>query len=350
MKTLDIEGKKIGKSQPVFIIAEAGVNHNGKLNLALKLIDAAADAGADAIKFQTFHAEEVVTNSGKMADYQKKNLGVDESQLSMLRKLELKEEYYPALIARAKKRKITFLSTPHGGFQSVDFLRSLNMPALKVGSGDLTNLPLLKYIALQKKPVILSTGMAFLKEVEAAVETIRSAGNDKIIILHCTSSYPCLPGNVNLNTMVVLANKFGVPVGLSDHTTGSQAAVMATTLGACVIEKHLTLDRRMTGPDQKTSEEPRDFKSMVGQIREVSAILGSAIKRPTKEELRLRDVARKSIVAGTDIKEGSKITLASVAIKRPGTGLSPRYLSKVVDKIAKNDIAKDQPIKLSDLL
>ena len=262
-----ISDKLAGENQPIFVIAEAGVNHNGRLDLALKLIHAAADAGADAVKFQTFRAEQVVAASGKMADYQKRNLGKSESQLVMLKKLELKEEYYPALIKRAKERGIIFLSTPHGGFESVDFLQKLKIPAFKFGSGDLTNLPLLEYVAKFKKPMILSAGMATMKEIKSAVKIIKKAGNNKIIVLHCTTDYPADPEKVNLLAMKTMEKELGLPAGYSDHTDGIKISVAAAVLDAQVIEKHFTLNKAMPGPDHKASLEPGELKEMVKQIR-----------------------------------------------------------------------------------
>ena len=353
-----------GKNQPVFIIAEAGVNHNGRLDLALKLIDAAADAGADAVKFQTFRAEQVVTFSGKMADYQKKNIGKTESQLAMLKKLELKEKYYPALIRRAKERGIIFLSAPHGGFGSVDFLQKLKIPAFKFGSGDLTNLPLLEYAAKFKKPMIISTGMATTKEIKLAVKIIKDAGNDKIIVLHCTTNYPTPFGEVNLLAMKTMEKEFDLPVGYSDHTEGIKVSVVAAALGAQVIEKHFTLDRALPGPDHRASLEPGELKEMAGQIRimekrlmdgenpldlikelGVEESLGSGIKKPVSSELRIAKSVRKSIVAKNNIKKGEYFTMKNLVFKRPGTGIPPYKIQLVIGGIAKLNIPKDTIIK-----
>ena len=373
-KLINIGGKLIGKNQLVFIIAEAGVNHNGRLDLALKLIDAAADAGADAVKFQTFRAEQVATASGKMADYQKKNLGKIESQLAMLKKLELKEKYYPALINRAKERGIIFLSTPHGGFESVDFLQKLKIPAFKFGSGDLTNLPLLEYAAKfsakggsasgEKKPMIISTGMATIEEIRSAVKIIKKAGNDKIIILHCTTNYPTPLREVNLLAMKTMEKEFKLPVGYSDHTEGMKISVAAAVLGAQVIEKHFTLNKTMLGPDHKASLEPAELKEMIGQIRimeerlaggeklqnlikELGVLrsLGNGIKKPISSELRIAKSVRKSIVAKEDIKKGEYLTMKNLAFKRPGTGIPPNKIQAVIGRIAKLNISKDTIIK-----
>ncbi len=347
MKDLLIQGKKIGQGRGPFIIAEAGVNHNGRLDLAKKLVDAAAAAGADAIKFQTFKAEQVVTSAGKMAGYQKKNLGKNQSQLSMLKKLELADSDYPELIRYAGKKGLIFLSTPHGGFESVDFLNALGVPAFKFGSGDLTNLPLLAHAAVYKKPMILGTGMATLAEIKEAVECVKSFGNDQIIILHCTTDYPCAPDQVNLNVLGTLKKNLGVLVGYSDHTLGSQVPVMAAALGACVIEKHLTLNKKMAGPDHKASSDPKEFSAMVQAVRNAVKILGSSEKKPAKSELQYIPAVRKSLVAAKFIKKGERFTLANLAIKRPGTGLAPKYYFKLLGKKARRDINPDSLIKNS---
>src|SRR3989344_7159598 len=303
MKYIVIQGKKISYGKKPFIIAEAGVNHNGNLELALKLIDAAAFAGADAVKFQTFRAEQVVTTGGEMADYQKRNLGKTESQLAMLRKLELKEKFYPALIQRAKEQGIIFLSTPHGGFESVDFLQKMKVPAFKFGSGDLTNLPLLEYAAKFKKPMLISAGMSNLEEVKKAVAAIKKAGNNQILVFQCTTDYPLAPENVNLSAMQTLMKELGALVGYSDHTVGPQAAIAAVALGACMIEKHFTLDRKMNGPDHIASTEPKEFKEMVAMVKQVPLMMGSGTKELLPAERQYVTVARKSIVAARDIKK-----------------------------------------------
>ncbi len=341
MKDILIQGRKINYGLKPFVIAEGGVNHNGDLQLALDLIDAAAFAGADAIKFQTFRAEQVVTISGEMADYQKKNLGKVESQIEMLRKLELKERYYPALIQRAKERKIIFLSTPHGGFESVDLLQKLKIPAFKFGSGDLTNLPLLEYTAKLKKPIIISTGMSVMEEVQEAVQVIKKAGNHQIVVLHCTTNYPCQPQEVNLQVMQTFMKELGVLVGYSDHTLGSQTSVMATTLGACMIEKHFTLDKTMPGPDQVASMEPLELKEMIQQMAKAQVILGSANKQVVQCEVQYMSVARKSLVAWKRIRKGQKFTRENLTIKRPGTGILPKHFNEVLGTTATQDILPD---------
>ena len=349
LKKIKIGNKFIGEHQPVFIIAEAGVNHNGRLALALKLVNAAAVAGADAVKFQTFRAEQVVTAAGKMADYQKKNIGKTESQLAMLKKLELPENFYPALIKRCREKKIIFLSTPHGGFESVDFLQKLKISAFKFGSGDLTNLPALEYAARFKKSMILGTGMAVLNEVKEAIKTIKKAGNNKIIVLHCTTSYPCPLNQVNLCAMLNMRQKLSALVGYSDHTLGIQAPIMAVTLGACLIEKHFTLDKNMTGPDHQASAEPAEFKKLVIAVRRVEKIMGNCIKKPTASELPTRRIARKSLVALFDIKKGERLTRENIGIKRPGAGLEPKYYFSILNRMASKNIKQDSLIQLKDV-
>lgn len=341
MNAICIDKKEISEKSPVFIIAEAGVNHNGRMDLALKLIDAAAWAGADAIKFQTFRAEQVVAANGKTAGYQRKNLGTNKSQLAMLKELELKEQHYPELIKRAKKKNIILFSTPHGGPASVDFLQSLGMPAFKFGSGDLTNLPLLQCAAKFKKPMIISTGMATLAEVKEAVSAIKKAGNNKIIVLHCTTNYPCPLDEVNLRSMQTIMKNIRTLVGYSDHTTDAQASLMATTLGACVIEKHFTLDKNLPGPDQRVSMEPAEFKLMVKQLKNINSILGSSVKKPAKSELRYLPMVRKSIVTARDILKGDRFTKENLTVKRPGTGLPPKDYFKIIGAVATKDIEID---------
>lgn len=344
-KDIKIGKKVIGESRKPFVIAEAGVNHNGRLDLALKLIDYAKEAGADAIKFQTFKAEQVVTRVGVMADYQKKNLGKNESQIEMLRKLELKEEFYVELIKRCKEKDILFISTPHGGFESVDFLNKSGVPAFKFGSGEITNLPVLEYAAKFQKPLIIGTGMSTLVEVEEAWQCIKNTGNQKVIFLHCTSDYPCPLVDVNLRAMQTMMQKLPTLVGYSDHTTGSQTAVMAVTLGAVLVEKHFTLDKNMPGPDHKASMEFEELKDLVESLKKVHIIMGSAIKKPTKAELKTIKIVRKSLVALRDIKKGEKFTKENVGIKRPGTGLSPKNYFKILGQKAKMDIRADSLIK-----
>lgn len=334
-----IGNRLIGDAEPCFIIAEAGVNHNGDINLAKKLIDAAKAAGADAVKFQTFKAENVVVKDAQKAEYQKETTGVGESQYGMLKKLELTEEDFRELADHAKEKEILFLSSPFDK-ESVDLLYELDVPAFKIGSGEITNFPLLKHIAKKGKTIILSTGMATLGEVEEALNVIRSEGVEKVILLHCVSNYPARIEDVNLRAMETLKQAFKLPVGFSDHTLGITASIAAVALGACVIEKHFTLDRNLIGPDHKASLEPDELKEMVKTIRDVEKALGDWIKRPTINEEEIKKIARRSIIAKMDISEGTVITEDMLDIKRPGTGIEPKYFDFVIGMRAKKDIKK----------
>jgi N-acetylneuraminate synthase/N,N'-diacetyllegionaminate synthase len=335
--TIRIPGRAIGEGAPCFVIAEAGVNHNGSLALARRLVDAAKKAGADAVKFQTFRAEQVVSPHAPKAAYQKRTTGARESQLAMGRKLELPFAAFRRLAAYCRKRGILFLSTPfdHG---SIDFLASLRVPLLKVPSGELTNFPLLEHVARTRRPVIMSTGMAEMAEVQAAVRALRRAGNRQLVVLQCVSNYPARPASVNLRAMQTMRQALRVPVGYSDHTLGIEVPLAAVALGACVIEKHLTLDRRLPGPDHKASLEPADFAAMVRGIRAVESALGDGRKRRMPEEEDVARVARRSLVAARSIRAGSRLRKQDVAILRPGTGLPPAMLGRVVGRRVKRSI------------
>lgn len=343
MKNVMVGNRLIGKGEFSFIIAEAGVNHNGSVELAKKLIDAAKEAGVDAVKFQTFKAENVVTQNAEKAEYQKETTGVEESQYEMIKKLELTDYDFKELADYAKKRSITFLSTPFDS-KSVDLLNEINVPAFKVPSGEITNFLLLTHITKKEKPIILSTGMATLGEVEEALNVIRSEGVKDVILLHCVSNYPAKIEDVNLRAMETLKQAFKIPVGFSDHTLGITASIAAVALGACVIEKHFTLDRNLPGPDHKASLEPKELKNMVNTIREVERALGDGIKRPTKDEEEIKKVARRSIVARVDIPGGTIITEDMLDVKRPGTGIVPKYFDFIVGMKAKENIKKDEMI------
>ena len=336
---IKIGNKLIGEEEPCFIIAEAGVNHNGSVELAKKLIDIAKEAGADAVKFQTFKAENVVIKHAEKAEYQK--TVKEESQYEMIKKLELAEEDFEELADYAKEKGILFLSSPFDK-ESVDLLYELDVPAFKVASGEITNFPLLKHIAKKEKPIILSTGMATLGEVEDALNVIRSEGVKDVILLHCVSNYPAAMEDVNLRAIETLKQAFKIPVGFSDHTLGITASIAAVALGACVIEKHFTLDRNLPGPDHKASLEPDELKEMVKAIKDVGTALGEGIKRPTKEEEEIKKVARRSIVAKVDIPKGAIITEEMLDVKRPGTGIDPKYLSFIIGRKTNKDIKKDK--------
>jgi N,N'-diacetyllegionaminate synthase len=321
VNTIQIATRKVGPGEPTFFIAEAGVNHNGEMALATRLVDIAHEAGADAIKFQTFRAERLTSQSAGKADYQKKNTPADESQFEMLRKLELSEQDFRELRDYCGAVGIIFLSTPFDE-ESVDLLDALEMAAFKVPSGEITNFRLLERVGSKKKPVILSTGMAHIGEIEAAVAKLRDAGASQIAILQCASEYPAPPTSVNLRAMATLTQCFGVPVGLSDHTIGTEVAIAAVALGATIIEKHFTSDRSLKGPDHSASLEPHELNLLVKSIRNVEAAFGNGVKRPTAEELRTASVARRSLVAVEALKAGDCLRSSMVAFKRPGTGLS----------------------------
>lgn len=339
MDKIKIGNKFVGEKEPCFIIAEAGVNHNGNLNLAKKLVDKAADAGADAVKFQTFKAEELATSDAEIAKYAKENIGKKIKQLDLIKNLELKYDDFETLKKYCDEKGIIFLSTPHS-FDAIDFLENL-VTAYKFGSGDLTNIPALNYAAKKGMPIILGTGMSTLEEVNQAIDAIKSEGNNKVIVLHCTTNYPSLLEEVNLNAMKTLKEKTGCLVGYSDHTQGKLVPIMAVTMGACLIEKHFTLDKNMQGPDHKASMEPDELKQMIQDIRNVEKALGSPDKKPTDSEKSIMSFVRKSIVAKTDIKKGNIITKDMLSIKRPGTGLEPVYMKRMIGKKALCDIEKD---------
>lgn len=343
ISTITIGNKKIGPGEPCFIIAEAGVNHNGDLALAKKLIDIASDVKADAVKFQTYKAENLVTCDADKAEYQKTTTGSDESQFEMLKRLEFSDESYEELFSYAKKCGIIFLSTPFDS-DSADLLDRIGIPAFKISSGDLTNLPLLSHIVTKNKPVILSTGMASLGEIEVTVNHLRKQGLCDLVLLHCTTSYPAPLDTVNLRAMKTLRSAFGFPVGYSDHMTGINIASAAVALGACVIEKHFTLDRSLPGPDHKASLEPLELKVMVRNIRELEIALGDGIKVISSEEFNIKKIATKSLVAKCTIYAGDTISTQSLIVKRPGTGIEPKYFDLVLGKIAKQDIKKDSII------
>ena len=346
--TVEIAGHKVGPNQSCFIIAEAGVNHNGDIEKALALIDAAAAAGADAVKFQTFVAELLVTRDAPKAEYQAQTTDAAESQYEMLRRLELSPAAHRRLMDHCQSKGILFLSTPFDE-ESAALLENLNVAAFKISSGEITNLPFLSHLARKNRPLILSTGMADLMEVESAVREIQSAGNRNLILLHCVSSYPANPADANLRAMATMENAFGAPVGYSDHTPGIAVAIAAVALGACVIEKHVTLDRALPGPDHCASLEPDELKMMVEGIRVVEAALGHGRKEPALSETPTAAVARKSLVAARDIPAGTILTEEMIAIKRPGTGLPPSMRADLVSRVARTDIAANTIIAL-DLL
>jgi N,N'-diacetyllegionaminate synthase len=344
----DIGTHSIGAGKPCFVIAEAGVNHNGDLELARKLVQIAADAGADAVKFQTFTAAAIASADAPKARYQSENTGSDESQRDMLHRLELTREMHVALVESCRRAGILFLSTPFDE-QSVDLLDELGVPAFKVASGEITNIFLLQHIARKRKPMILSTGMSYLGEVETALRIIASEGNSEVAVLHCVSSYPADPSDVNLRAMATMRSAFGVPVGYSDHTTGIEVPVAAAALGAVVIEKHFTTDRRLPGPDHVASLEPDELRAMVRAIRNVESALGDGRKTPAASERNTAEVARRSLVAARDIAAGEVLDEQMIAVKRPGTGLAPALREMVLGRVTRVGLRAGQMIQF-DLL
>ena len=329
----------------VLIIAEAGVNHNGNLDLALKMVDEAKRAGADIVKFQTAIPEKVISKYADKAEYQKKTTGNEESQLEMCKRIHLKLSDYDIIKKYCEEVGIEFLSTPFD-LESIDYLEELGIRLWKIPSGEITNLPYLIKIAKTGKPVIMSTGMSELNEVEEAVNVLKENGAGEITLLHCTTEYPAPFESVNLRAMNTLREKFGTEVGYSDHTVGFEAAVAAAVLGASVIEKHFTLNHNMEGPDHKASLEPEEFEVMVNNIRLIEKALGDGVKQPAEAEKKNIAIARKSIVAAKDIKKGEVFTEDNITVKRPGSGISPMKWFEVLGTEAVRDFREDELIEL----
>lgn len=329
----------------VFIIAEAGVNHNGSLEIAKKLVDAAKQSGADCVKFQTFISKNIVSKGAEKAEYQKNNMGSVETQYEMLQKLELSFDAFINLNDYCKQENIQFMSTAFD-FESIDFLKTLEMETWKIPSGEITNLPYLKKIANLNKPVILSTGMCTLDEIRWAIQVLKENGAGELTILHCTTEYPTPFTDVNLNAMLTIQREFGVKIGYSDHTKGIEVPIAAVAMGALVIEKHFTLDRNMDGPDHKASLEPAELKAMVDSIRNIELALGDGKKTPAESERKNMAIARKSIVAKKQIKSGELFSEENLAVKRPGDGISPMKWYDVLGNIAKKDFEEDELIEL----
>jgi len=329
----------------IFIIAEAGVNHNGSLKLAKKLIDLASDSGANAVKFQTFKAESLVSKKAQKADYQKESTKESESQYDMIKNLELDKKAHKELLAYCQEKKIIFLSSPFD-HESIDLLESLGMEIFKIPSGEITNLPYLRHIGSLKKQLILSTGMANLKEVKEALTVLISAGTlrQNITVLHANTMYPTPLKDVNLNAMLTLQKELSIAVGLSDHTLGIEVDIAAAAMGATVIEKHFTIDKAMHGPDHKASLDPLDLKEMVRCIRNIEDALGSFNKKPTPSESNNINVVRKSIVASKHIKKGDKLSTKNITTKRPGNGISPMLWDNIVGTVATKDYQMDDLI------
>lgn len=331
----------------VFVIAEAGVNHNGDLRLAKKMIDVAGECSADAIKFQTFKAERAISRFAAKADYQKKTTGDLESQVDMVKKLELSDDAFEMLCAYCRDKGIMFLSSPFD-MESIEFLDRLGLNAFKIPSGEITNLPYLRKIGRLNKRVILSTGMADLGEVEDALDVLTTSGTlrSKIALLHCNTEYPTPHQDVNLRAMLTIANAFQLEVGYSDHTIGIEVPIAAVALGATIIEKHFTLSRTMDGPDHQSSLEPEELKRMVASIRITEAALGNGLKAPSKSEQKNIVVARKSIVAGKTIKTGDVFSEENITVKRPGTGINPMEWDCVIGRTSPRAFEPDELIVL----
>jgi len=328
------------------IIAEAGVNHNGSMESAKKLVDVAADAGADYVKFQTFKADTLVTQSAEKAEYQKILTDKSESQFEMIKKLELDKSAHDELIKHCEEKGIRFLSTAFD-HDSIELLADLNIPLYKIPSGEITNLPYLRHIGRMGKPIILSTGMSTLEEVQKALNVLLESGaeKEKITILHCNTEYPTPMEDVNLKAMLTIREELGVNIGYSDHTLGIEIPIAAVAMGATVIEKHFTLDRSLPGPDHAASLEPDELKSMVNAIRNIEKAMGNGIKKPSPSETKNIPIARKSIVAKTSIKKGEKYSEDNLTVKRPGTGLSPMEWDKIINTVSTKTYTIDKLIE-----
>tara|TARA_B100000315_G_scaffold127921_1_gene117637 strand:+ start:9838 stop:10917 length:1080 start_codon:yes stop_codon:yes gene_type:complete len=357
--------KKPLNSTHCFIIAEAGVNHNGDISIAKRLIDAAVSANVDAVKFQTFKAENIVIKTAEKAEYQIKNMNSNESQFQMLKKLELSDSRHKELFDHCAEKKIKFMSTPFDE-ESVDMLDDLGMNIFKIPSGEITNKTFIQHVASKKKPVILSTGMSYLEEVERAIGWIKGVDGwarkwadtknhitpfshktiSPLTLLHCTSNYPAAIEDINLLAMKTMKKKFDLPVGYSDHSMGIDVPIAAVALGAIVLEKHFTLDRNMVGPDHKASLEPDELESMVRGIRNIGKAMGNGIKKPLENEEKIKNLVRKSIVSATDIKAGKIFTKENTVIKRPGTGIPPAEWTSVIGRKAKRDFQEDELIEI----
>lgn len=349
IQPVSINNRLIGHGQPCFIIAEAGVNHNGDMQIARCLIDAAAEAGADAIKFQSFVTEELVTNDAPKANYQVKTTGGPDSQFEMLKALELSAYEQAVLKSYCEERNIIYLCTPYEN-KSIDMLDQMDVAAFKVASTDTTNIPFLQIIAQKGRPVLLSTGMSTLGEVEQAIETLRTGGLDgKIVVLHCTSEYPAPVSEVNLRAILSMQEAFDCPVGFSDHTPDAIVSSWAVAVGACVIEKHFTLDRNMIGPDHEASIEPDELSILIKNIRNLEVAMGDGVKKVMPSELKNKPLMQKSLVARRNISAGDVIAPDDLICKRPGFGLKPSWFDLVVGKRCTKNISKDEVLTLASI-
>ncbi|MBU3934947.1 N-acetylneuraminate synthase family protein [Patescibacteria group bacterium] len=348
MKTIKISQKLIGGQEPCFIIAEAGINHNGDINIAKKMIDSAIEAGVDAVKFQTFTAKEFISNENEMHEYKSQGKIVKESALKMFERNEFKEEEWKEIAEYCKQKGIIFFSTPQD-LSNLELLLRIEVPAIKVGSDDLVNLPLLEGYSKKGLPMIISTGMAYLLEIDEAVRTIKN-NNDDLAILHCISSYPAEFGELNLEKIKNLRNIFpDCVIGFSDHSEGAIAAIIAVALGAKIIEKHFTLDKSMPGSDHWFSADPEELKELVKNIRSTEKALGDSKIKPTDKEVETRKTAHRSITASQDIKKGEKLTEENIAMKRPGTGILSKFTPLIIGKEAREDIKKGELISFDKI-
>jgi N,N'-diacetyllegionaminate synthase len=345
-RDVTINGRAVGPGKPCYVIAEIGVNHNGSAELAIELVDAAARAGACAVKFQTFRAEALTSAHAPMAEYQRAADPAG-SQREMLKRLELTWSDHRLIYRHCRELGIDFLSSPFDE-ECADFLDGLGVATLKIPSGEITNLPLLQHVSRLRKPIILSTGMSTLSEVATAVDTIADSGCSELVLLHCVSRYPADPEDANLRAMATIAARFAVPVGYSDHTLGNEVSYAAAALGATVIEKHFTLDRNLPGPDQYSSSDPEGFASLVLGIRKIEAALGSGEKLPVEGEKETAMVARKSLVARVDIPAGTEVAREMVSIQRPGSGIPPAGLSRIVGTTARTTVPSGSILREED--
>lgn len=346
---VDIGGRLVGPGEPLYFVAEAGVNHDGRLEQALQLVDAAADAGADAVKFQIFDADRLVARGTPKAAYQETVSAPAETQDEMLRRLQLDRAAFEEIVKHARSRGIAFIASPFDE-ASVDLLVELGAPAIKIASPDLVNLPLVAYAARAGLPLVLSTGMADLEETRSAVDTARSAGATELVVLHCVSAYPARPEDANLAAMSTLADELSVPVGFSDHSLGIAVAIAAAALGACLIEKHLTLDRSSLGPDHAASLEPRELAELVEACRTAAAAIGDGLKRPVDAELENLPVVRRSVAAAVDLPAGAVLTRSALVALRPGTGIPAARLDDLVGRELARDVEHLQLLAPEDLV
>tara|TARA_B100001123_G_scaffold421687_1_gene529584 strand:+ start:32592 stop:33644 length:1053 start_codon:yes stop_codon:yes gene_type:complete len=347
--TIEIAGRKIGPGQPCFVIAEAGVNHNGNPEMARQLVDAAVQAGADAVKFQTWVTEKLMVPTAPLADYQRQQLDQELSQFDMAKHLELSYDQFQELKYHADRQGILFFSTPDEE-DSADFLDELGVPLFKIGSGEMTNLSFLRHVALKGKPIILSTGMSNLSEVEEAVRAIEETGNQQLVLLHCVSNYPAKPEDCNLLAIDTLRVAFQYPVGFSDHTVGTHISIGAVSRGACVLEKHFTLDGTLSGPDHSSSLEPSEFAYLVRTVSEIESALGTGRKSPANAEISTKKVVQKTIVAARDIPAGKMLEPDDLMLRRTSGGLPPKYLGQILGRRTTDSLKVNQTISIGELM